>query len=156
MANPTPGVPYVLGDTGAEHARLIRQAAIFEPFTERLLRDAGIGPGQRVLDIGSGVGDVALLAARLVGPTGRIVGVDRDGSALAKARARVTAAGIEHAHFIECDVADVHADTYFDAVVGNVPFGDYAVHDPAMKHQLTRAIHESTILQARKPSSGNA
>jgi N12 class adenine-specific DNA methylase len=33
-------------------------------------------------------------------------------------------------------------DNYFDAVVGNVPFGDYAVHDPAMKHQLTRAIHD--------------
>jgi len=33
-------------------------------------------------------------------------------------------------------------DNYFDAVVGNVPFGDYAVHDPSMKHQLTRAIHD--------------
>ena len=33
-------------------------------------------------------------------------------------------------------------DNYFDAIVGNVPFGDYAVHDPAMKHQLTRAIHD--------------
>jgi tRNA G10 N-methylase Trm11 len=33
-------------------------------------------------------------------------------------------------------------DNYFDAVVGNVPFGDYAVHDPAMKRQLTRAIHD--------------
>ncbi len=33
-------------------------------------------------------------------------------------------------------------DNYFDAVVGNVPFGDYAVHDPAMKHQLTRSIHD--------------
>ena len=33
-------------------------------------------------------------------------------------------------------------DNYFDAVVGNVPFGDYAVHDPAMKRQFTRAIHD--------------
>jgi N12 class adenine-specific DNA methylase len=33
-------------------------------------------------------------------------------------------------------------DNYFDAVVGNVPFGDYAVHDPQVKHQLTRAIHD--------------
>jgi len=71
-------VPYVLGDTGAEHARLVRQAAIFNPFTERLFRDAGIGPGQRVLDIGSGVGDIAMLVARLVGPTGEVVGVERE------------------------------------------------------------------------------
>lgn len=33
-------------------------------------------------------------------------------------------------------------DNYFDAVVGNVPFGDYAVHDPSMNRQLTRAIHD--------------
>ena len=33
-------------------------------------------------------------------------------------------------------------DNYFDAVVGNVPFGDYPVHDPAMKKGLTRAIHD--------------
>ena len=33
-------------------------------------------------------------------------------------------------------------DNYFDVVVGNVPFGDYAVHDPAMKPRLTRAIHD--------------
>jgi adenine-specific DNA methylase len=33
-------------------------------------------------------------------------------------------------------------DNYFDAVVGNVPFGDYGVHDPSMKHHLTRSIHD--------------
>ncbi len=33
-------------------------------------------------------------------------------------------------------------DNYFDVVIGNVPFGDYGVHDPAMKPQLTRAIHD--------------
>jgi ubiquinone/menaquinone biosynthesis C-methylase UbiE len=38
-----------------------------EPLTERLFREAGIGAGQRVLDVGFGVGDVAMLAARLVG-----------------------------------------------------------------------------------------
>ena len=33
-------------------------------------------------------------------------------------------------------------DDYFDAVIGNVPFGDYAIHDPAMKHGLTRSVHD--------------
>jgi hypothetical protein len=54
MPPATPDTPYPLGATSAEHARLIRQAAIWDPFTERLFRDAGICPGQRVLDIGSG------------------------------------------------------------------------------------------------------
>jgi hypothetical protein len=33
---------YLLGETSAEHERLIRQAHVFDPFTERLLRDAGV------------------------------------------------------------------------------------------------------------------
>ena len=96
MTTATPDVPYILGDTGAEHQRLIRQAAIFDPFTERLFRDAGVGPGQRVLDVGSGVGDVAMLAARLVGPTGTVVGVERDAGTLTKARERVVEAGLHN------------------------------------------------------------
>ena len=61
---------YGLGYTTAEQERLIRQAAMVAPATERLFRAAGIGPGQRVLDLGSGMGDVAMLVARLVGPGG--------------------------------------------------------------------------------------
>jgi len=68
-----PASPYALGSTDAEHERLIRQAARLAPITERLFREAGIGSGQRVLDLGSGVGDVAMLAARLVGPSGEVV-----------------------------------------------------------------------------------
>jgi cyclopropane fatty-acyl-phospholipid synthase-like methyltransferase len=52
---------YPLGHTDAEHERLIRQAAQVAAITERFFHEAGIGPGQRVLDIGSGVGDVAML-----------------------------------------------------------------------------------------------
>ena len=33
-------------------------------------------------------------------------------------------------------------DNYFDAVIGNVPFGNYAVHDPSYKRALTRSIHD--------------
>jgi N12 class adenine-specific DNA methylase len=33
-------------------------------------------------------------------------------------------------------------DNYFDVILGNVPFGDYGVHDPTMKPQLTRTIHD--------------
>jgi ubiquinone/menaquinone biosynthesis C-methylase UbiE len=55
------GTHYALGNTDAEHERLIRQAAILAPLTERFFRQAGIGLGQLVLDLGSGVGDVAML-----------------------------------------------------------------------------------------------
>ena len=89
MASEIPAPGYLLGHTDAEHDRLIRQARRLAPITENFLRDAGIRPGQRVLDLGSGVGDVSMLAARMVGVSGEIVGVERDARSIAKARARV-------------------------------------------------------------------
>ena len=120
MTASTPCVSYVLGDTDREHERLIRQAAIFNPFTERLLRDAGIGPGQRILGIGSGLGDVAMLAAKMVGPTGEVVGVERDVSTLAKARSRVAEARLPNVSFMQSDVGDVASNEPFDAVIGRL------------------------------------
>jgi ubiquinone/menaquinone biosynthesis C-methylase UbiE len=111
---------YVLGDTSHERDRLIRQALILEPFTERLLRDSGVGPGQRVLDIGSGVGDVAMMAARLVGPSGAVIGVEREPATLSAARVRVAKAGISNVRFIEADVAHVPSSEPYDAVVGRL------------------------------------
>ena len=98
--------PYFLGAASAERARLIRQAAIWDPFTERLFREAGIGPGQRVLDIGSGVGDVAMLAAKLVGPSGVVVGVERDRKTIAMARSRVDRGRAVQRELLESDVEE--------------------------------------------------
>ena len=82
MTDPT----YALGRSDDEHARLTEQANFLRPLTERFFRLAGIAPGMTVLDVGSGVGDVAFLLAELVGPEGKIVGVDIDGAALEKVR----------------------------------------------------------------------
>src|SRR6266566_7516766 len=100
---------YALGNTDAEHERLIRQAARVAPTTERFFREAGVGSGQRVLDIGSGVGDVAMLAARLVGPSGEVVGIERDPRSIVRARARVTEAGLRNVSFVQSDVSQIQA-----------------------------------------------
>ncbi len=113
-------VDYVLGNTDAEHERLIRQAARLAPSTQRLFREAGVGPGQRVLDIGSGVGDVAMLVARLVGPSGEVVGIERDPKSIAKARARVVEAGLHNVSFNQFDVGEIPDGKPFDAVVGRL------------------------------------
>jgi len=120
MATINPGRPYVLGSTDAEHERLIRQAKMLDPLTERFFRDAGIGPGQRVLDIGSGLGDVAILVARLVGPSGTVLGIDRDMSTISRAKARAAEARIHNASFVVSDVAQVASTKPFDAVVGRL------------------------------------
>ena len=51
----------------------------------------------RVLDLGSGAGDVAMLAARLVGSDGEVVGVERDAGAVASATARIESASAVNA-----------------------------------------------------------
>jgi SAM-dependent methyltransferase len=109
---------YALGQTAAETARLRRQAAFLKPFTERLFRDAGIGPGMKVLDLGSGAGDVALLAARLVGSEGEVVGIDTNPSILEVARARAHDAGRSNVSFAAGDIKDLTLARDFDAVVG--------------------------------------
>jgi len=114
--NPLPR--YALGSTDAEHERLIRQAELVAPVTERLFREAGIAPGQRVLDLGSGVGDVAMLAAHLVGSSGEVVGVERDQRSIARATARAAEAGLTNVSFTQSDVNDITDDRPFDAAVG--------------------------------------
>jgi len=109
---------YALGSTEAEHERLIRQAAWLSAHTERLFREAGIGPGQRVLDLGSGVGDVCLIAGRLVGPSGEVVGIERDPRSIARATARLTEAGLCNVSFTQSDAAQIPRDKSFDAAVG--------------------------------------
>jgi ubiquinone/menaquinone biosynthesis C-methylase UbiE len=135
---------YALGSTDAEHERLIRQAKRIAPITERLFREAGIGPGQRVLDLGSGVGDVAMLAAGLVGPTGSVVGVERDTRSIVRARARVAEGGFQNVTCTECDVNQVADDQLFDAVVGRFIL-EFLPDPVAALHSLLKLVRPGGI-----------
>jgi SAM-dependent methyltransferase len=111
---------YPLPDGSAETQRLIMQSSFINGFTRAAFVEAGIGPGMSVLDVGSGAGDVALIAAELVGPQGRVIGIDRNGAALGVARARAAAAGLAQLSFREGDIAEAAAGERFDAVVGRL------------------------------------
>ncbi|MBI3790947.1 MAG: methyltransferase domain-containing protein [Gemmatimonadetes bacterium] len=109
---------YVMGYDDRERRRLQLQAAIINPTTDQLLRRAGLRAGMRVLDIGSGVGDVALVAARIVGPTGHVTACDLDERALAVLTERATAEGITHVQTVAGDVNALAQPRTFDAATG--------------------------------------
>jgi SAM-dependent methyltransferase len=103
-----------------ERQRLITQAELVAPLTERLFKKAGITSGMSVLDIGSGSGDVALLAARFVGSEGTVVGVDRDPAQVAFATQRVKAAGLANVRFMTGDYREIKLNPPADAIIGRL------------------------------------
>ena len=109
---------YAFGRGRAEYERLIEQAEIFRPLTERMLRNAGIGAGMHVLDIGCGAGDVSFLVSALVGAEGSVTGVDLDGDAIGVAEQRRAAQGITNVSFRQGDARALDPGRLFDAAVG--------------------------------------
>lgn len=109
---------YALGYSHAEAERLARQGRYINGMTEQFFLASGIGPGQRVLDVGSGVGQVALVLSKLVGPSGAIVCVERDGGSIERARALFTQAGVHNVELVQADIMEFSSPTPFDAVVG--------------------------------------
>jgi SAM-dependent methyltransferase len=83
----------------------------------------------RVLEVGCGSGDVAFLAADLVGPTGAVIGADRAAAAAQRASARAQARDLRNVKFLEGDPAEIQFDRPFDAVIGRLVLMYYP--DPA-------------------------
>ena len=145
---------YALGSTDAEHERLVRQAKWLAPVTERFFRDAGIGPGQRVIDLGSGAGDVVLIAARLVGRSGEVVGIERDVRSIARAKARVAQAGLHNVTFAQSDVSQISNDKAFDAAVGRYIL--MFLPDPVgVLRSLAQLVRPGGVLAFQEPTWGS-
>lgn len=136
MSNSAQPNTYVLGNDPAELARLDRQAAAIERATRLILGATGIRPGSRVLDLGTGLGHVARLAAELVGTQGSVVGIDRSRDTLAIARQRVAEAGLSHISFVEGDVTRWRAPQPFDAIVGRLVLFHLADQSEVVRHHL--------------------
>lgn len=79
-----------------------------------------LGPGERVLDLGSGSGTDSLIAAQMVGAHGKVTGIDMTAEMLTKARAAAAEAGIANAEFVEGEAEQLpFADASFDVVISN-------------------------------------
>ena len=96
------------------------QALLYDPYTEAFLRKAGIREGMRVLDVGSGMGDVTLLTAKLVGEKGQVVGIDTDAEVTQFATNRSREMGKDNVMFVVGDVSSSDLEGKFDAIIGRL------------------------------------
>lgn len=145
--------PYILGHSDHELARLRKQAELLGPTTEEFLREAGIAKGMRVLDVGSGAGDVALIAADLVGEGGEVVGVDNAPKAVEVATQTAQERGLRNVGFQVGDPTEMEFDPTFDAVIGRyvLPFQP----DPAvMLLALSRHLRKGGLIVFHEPEWG--
>jgi SAM-dependent methyltransferase len=99
-----PPEPYVLatGETAAHRLRILH--ALYGPGTCRALVEAGLRRGMHVADLGCGVGTVTALLAELVGPEGRVVGIDASSAQLVQAREHLNGTGA-NTSFVEASAS---------------------------------------------------
>ncbi len=146
---------YALGHSEQELQRLSHQGQVFGAFTQQLFEEAGISQGMRVLDVGSGSGDVAFLAADLVGPSGQVVGVDRERTAVDWANARGHSRGTRNVKFVEGDPAEMEFDQQFDAVVGRLVLMYYPDPVNAVR-KLIRHVRPEGLIVFQELDMANA
>jgi len=104
------------GEEGTRRLDLLAQ--VVGPTTDAFLGSAGIKPGMTCLDVGCGAGHVTRRLAALVGPTGRVVGLDLDPVKLATARTEADRAGLENIEFRVADAATWSEPDRLDVVYG--------------------------------------
>jgi SAM-dependent methyltransferase len=92
-----------------------------------------------------------MLAAKLVGPSGEVVGVERDASTIARARARVAEAGLHNVSFTQSDVSQIPGNKLFDAVVGRLIL-QYLPDPVAVLRSLFRLVRPGGILAFHEAS----
>jgi len=131
-----PKKDYILarGAKGRERLRIL--ARVMRDGTLPLLERAGIPAGAACLDVGCGGGDVSLLLARLVGTTGRVVGIDQDASVVQIAAEEAAAEALAQLSFRTQSVFDLEADEGFDVIYCRFVLTHLPERDRAMRCML--------------------
>ena len=142
---------YVLGHADQELARLTRQADSIDPSTRQFFREAGIASGMRVLDIGSGAGHTAFVAAELVGATGEVIGTDRAADAIKTAQKNAQTRALRNVSFRHGDPSEMIFERPFDAVVGRYVLV-FNLDQPTMLRQLAKHLKPGGVIVFQEPT----
>lgn len=106
-----------------------------------------VRPGQTVLDLGCGAGLDSLLAARRVGPAGRVVGVDLCPAMVGKARRNADTLGLPNVEFVEAGIENLPLpDASVDVVISNGVF-NLCPDKPTVLAEVFRALRPGGRLQ---------
>lgn len=144
------GADYLWGHSKSETDRIVAQSKVLHAASRRLLEWAGLAPGMRVLDVGCGAGDVALLARDMVGPTGSVTGIDQDAGILALARDRARTEGKPDIAFQQASAASFYDPDGFDLVVCR--FVLHHQHDPlSFLKALAAAVRPGGVVAVHEP-----
>jgi ubiquinone/menaquinone biosynthesis C-methylase UbiE len=112
---------YIIGHPETETEPLSVLSHAFHPFTLQVLHEAGVEKGMRVLEIGSGGGDLALLAAEYVGPSGSVVGIETSPEAVSYGMRRAQSSGLTNVSFVQAPIdQELPFEPEFDALVGRI------------------------------------
>jgi SAM-dependent methyltransferase len=136
---------YIFGHSDFEIERLEIQAAAIANITRRLIAESNIKRGMRVLDIGCGAGDVSMLLAEAVGPSGHVLAIDREARAVETARSRAEVAGYCNIEAVVATDDNIPTARPFDAALGR-----YVLHhqgDPvAMIRKAASAVRPGGVV----------
>lgn len=144
---------YVLSST-AEAERLRVQARAWEPDANALLDVIQIQPGWRCLDVGCGAMGILGPLSRRVGPSGRVIGIDRDPPLLAAARSYVKEEGLTNVEILERDAWKTELPrSSFDLVHARFVF-PYGRSEDLLQEMMSLAV-PGGIVVAQEPDQSS-
>lgn len=115
-------------------------------FANRLVEIAKLQTGQKVLDIATGTGIVAIASAKIVGSAGKVIGVDISSGMLKQAQSKIAAEGLQNIELVEADADFLNfPDNSFDAILCSSALA-YLTDIPAALRSWYRFLRSSGIV----------